>query len=298
MKSYLLYLTAFILILLSWSRIEAKEDGRRYTLGNTRYHVLSSRNTGKQHELIISLPENYGSAGDKNYPVFFYLDAYWDTGLLNGTYGNLRFDNLIPEMIMVGLSYPGSGVVYDQERLRDLSPTSVGGDTGGAAKFLAFLEEEAIPLVEKKYRISKDRALGGVSMGGLFSLYAMYKNPQLFERYIAISPAVEWDREYLAKLDREFNKTSKTLPARLFLSYGSDEYHQFRDPIIRFQKQLAGRNYKNFALQNHVMEGLRHTGVKGDGYVRGLMWVWKDQAPAGPSGLERLYRALEPAKTQ
>jgi hypothetical protein len=35
------------------------------------------------------------------------------------------------------------------------------------------------------------------------------------------------------------------------------------------------------------MEGLDHTSVKGDGYVRGLMWVWKPNKPAGPSGLAK-----------
>jgi hypothetical protein len=35
------------------------------------------------------------------------------------------------------------------------------------------------------------------------------------------------------------------------------------------------------------MEGLDHTGVKGDGYVRGLTWVWKPKKPAGPSGLTK-----------
>jgi len=32
------------------------------------------------------------------------------------------------------------------------------------------------------------------------------------------------------------------------------------------------------------MEGLDHVSVKGDGFVRGLMWVWLPQKPAGPSG--------------
>ncbi len=291
-------LTAFMLLLAGMAHSEAGTGDRRFTLDNTRIHQISSRHTNVRHELIVSLPENYSTAVAKKYPVFFYLDAYWDTGLINGIYGNLRFDNVIPEMILVGLSYPGKDTDYDRERLRDLSPSSIGGATGGAEKFLEFLEKEAIPFVEKNYRVTPERALGGVSMGGLFSLYAMYSNPDLFKRYIAISPAVEWDKEHLVKLDTQFNKSGQAMPVRLFLSYGTDEYQQFRDPIIRFQKRLAKRKYKDLTLQNYAMEGLRHTGVKADGYVRGLMWVWKEQVPSGPSGLEKIYRDRDAATPQ
>ncbi len=290
---YLICLTAFMMLLAGVPYSEAKTGDRRFTLDNTRIHQLSSRHTKVQHELIVSLPENYTAAADRKYPVFFYLDAYWDTGLVSGIYGNLRFDNVIPEMILVGLSYAGKNIDYDRERLRDLSPSSIGGATGGAESFLEFLEKEAIPFVEKNYRVAPERALGGVSMGGLFSLYAMYKKPELFKRFIAISPAVEWDNEHLVKLDTQFSKSGQNMPVRLFLSYGSDEYQQFRDPIIRFQKRLAKRKYKDLTLQNYAMEGLRHTGVKADGYVRGLMWVWKEQAPTGPSGLEKIYKERE-----
>lgn len=294
---HLICFTVFMLLLTGAHHGNARTGDQRFTLDNTRYHQIESRHTRILHELIVSLPDSYATEPDRKYPVFYYLDAYWDTGLINGIYNNLRFDNVIPEMILVGLSYPGKNVSYDMERLRDLSPSNIGDGTGGAEKFLEFLEKEAIPFVEKNYRTAPERALGGVSMGGLFSLYALYTKPELFKRHIAISPAVEWDNEHLVKIDTRFSKSGRTMPARLFLSYGTDEYQLFRDPIIRFQKQLTKRKYKDLTLQNYAMEGLRHTGVKADGYVRGLMWVWKDLAPAGPSGLEKIYRAREEAAT-
>jgi len=73
----------------------------------------------------------------------------------------------------------------------------------------------------------------------------------------------------------------------MFISHGSIEYPAFREPIVAFQKQLDGRHYRGLGLQTWTMEGLDHTGVKGDGYVRGLMWVWKPKKPAGPSGLTK-----------
>jgi hypothetical protein len=73
----------------------------------------------------------------------------------------------------------------------------------------------------------------------------------------------------------------------MFISYGTAEYPAFREPIAAFQKQLAARHYQGLALQNTTMEGLDHTSVKGDGYVRGLMWVFQPKKPAGPSGLTK-----------
>ena len=51
--------------------------------------------------------------------------------------------------------------------------------------------------------------------------------------------------------------------------------------------KLADRNYKEMALLNYTIEGERHSGVKSEGYSRGLRWVFKDIAPTGPSGLEK-----------
>jgi predicted alpha/beta superfamily hydrolase len=111
--------------------------------------------------------------------------------------------------------------------------------------------------------------------------------PDFFTGYIALSPAVEWDKQALVKLDNRYAKNHKALNGRMFISYGTTEYPAFRDPIIHFQTQLTARKYKGLELLNYAMEGLDHTGIKGDGYVRGLIWVWKPKKPAGPSGLER-----------
>jgi predicted alpha/beta superfamily hydrolase len=219
------------------------------------------------------------------------MDAYWDTPLLAAIYGNLRYDNRVPEFIMVGLSYP-AGKNYGTERRLDYTITPMDDKSGGAGKFLAFIQQEVVPLIELRYRGDKaDRILGGVSLGGLFTLNAAYSQPDFFSGYIAISPGVEWDKQALAKVDDVYAQTHKSLSARVFISYGTEEYAPFRDPIKQFQEKMANRRYQGLDLMNHSMEGLDHVSVKGDGYVRGLMWVWLPKKPAGPSGLERDFKA-------
>lgn len=50
-------------------------------------------------------------------------------------------------------------------------------------------------------------ALYGHSFGGLFVVYAMMKNPQLFDTFLASSPALFWNNGYI------MNQTKALLPA-------------------------------------------------------------------------------------
>lgn len=286
------FLLPCIFLLFGAARAVAADDAtmtQHFSLKNTHIVQLPSKQTGKVHELIISLPDSYQQSPNKKYPVLYFMDAYWDMPLLTAIYFGLVYDQLAPEFIMVGFSYAGDRVDYGQERLRDLTPTHVkdlGG--GGAQNFLQFIKESVVPMIEKNYQVDPNqRALSGSSLGGLFTVHAMYDDPEFFKRYIAISPAAEWDNNYMATLDNAYAKKHKELNARLFLSYSTAEYSRFGDPIAAFQKQIQQRKYEKIQLLNYVMHDVRHAGVKPDGYVRGLMWGWKDIAPKGPSGLEQ-----------
>ena len=279
---------SFILVFII-TNLSAQE--RHFTLTNTHIIQMRSDLTGRDHELIIFLPDSYADSINDQYPVLYFTDAYWDMPLLNSIHGQLVWDNVLPELIMVGFSYPGEDANYGALRARDLTPTKVGADnsiTGDGPKFLQFIEETVIPYIESNYRVKKDeRAISGSSLGGLFTLYAMYEKPELFKRFISISPAVDWDDRYLFKLDDRYEEENDSFPVRLFLSQGGDEYGRFRQPIVEFQQKLAQRNYKDMVLLNYTIEGERHSGVKSEGYSRGLRWVFKDIAPTGPSGLEK-----------
>lgn len=294
MRQFFMLYTVLLATIISSQSLAADHE-QHFILNNTHLVPLTSKETNINYELVITLPSSHKSSPEKKYPVLYYVDAYWDAPLVNAVYGGLVYDVLAPEFIMVGISYAGENINYDKERLRDLTPTKVvrrDEISGGAPAFLRFIKEAVVPFVEKNYRgDSTERALSGSSLGGLFALYAMYQEPTFFERYIAISPAADWDGDYLAKLDAVYAKNNKTLNARLFLSYSTDEYKPFGDPIAALQQQIKKRNYQGLALKNYVMQDVRHAGVKPEGYVHGLMWAWKDIAPTGPSGLEQAYKA-------
>jgi len=259
-------------------------------LQNTHFVPLSSSQTGRDYELVVALPGSYDASRKKRYPVLYILDPWWHMPLVNAVHGSQVWDRALPELIIVGISYPGPNPDFDDLRARDYTPTRVADDnpnSGDAGKFLAFIEESVIPLVESRYRTNPaERALSGVSLGGLFTLWAMYERPGLFSRYIALSPAVLWDDDLMFRVDDAYAAEHEALPARLFIAYGTAETPTFATPIIEFQQKIAGRHYRGLELLNHAVEGERHGSACIEGYSRGMRWVFKDLAPTGPSGLE------------
>jgi len=239
--------------------------------------------SGIGYELVITLPASYKNSADKRYPVLYYTDAQWDAPLLNSIYSDLEFDRAIPEMVMVGITYSGEKPNYTLLRTKDYTPTkdkSLERDSGGGPVFLKFIKESVIPKVETKYRIdSNQRAIAGWSFGGLFALYAMYSEPELFKRCIAVSPAIPWNNEYISQMDDKFFKANKKFSARLFISYGQNESAPFVTSVSEFQNKIKNRKDSNLQLMIYSAENMGHAGTKASAYAQGLVWAWKDIQP-------------------
>lgn len=96
--------------------------------------------------------------------------------------------------------------IENTERRRDLTgPTEMAKDrsiaprVGGSAAFRAFLRKELLPEVEKRYRVTSERAIVGESLAGLFVVETLALEPDLFDSYIAIDPSMWWNNGALAK---------------------------------------------------------------------------------------------------
>ena len=83
MTSQLIAFFLFTILTLSAS----KAQDRHFTLANTHYIQLQSELTGRDHELIVFLPDSYANRPEKKYPVLYFMDAYWDMPLLNSIHG-------------------------------------------------------------------------------------------------------------------------------------------------------------------------------------------------------------------
>jgi hypothetical protein len=198
---------------------------------------------------------------------------------VNGIYGDLYYDGFLPELITVGITWGGEHPNYDSLRTRDLTPTSIKQVpyTGNAPQFLASIKGELIPYIDSHYRTDKkDRALMGSSLGGLFTLYTMFHETELFTRYVLTSPALMWDNNILDSYEESFHTQHPRLPARVFMAVSALEGSEAM--FGKFVDRLKSRNYQDLQIETRVLEGMGHAGSKPEGYTRGLQSVYSRAA--------------------
>ena len=241
-------------------------------LGTQLLHINSSI-VNQEYDLYINLPRNYSDTS-KIFPVLFLVDAQWDFPLVQSLYGEQYYDGFVPSIVVVGITWGGKNPNYDILRQRDLTPSLVQATqpSGNASKFLESIKKEIIPFVESKYRVTKDRALMGSSLGGLFTLYALFNETNLFSRYVLTSPSLSWGNGILYKIEKSFSEKNTSLPAKLFMGIGG-----YEDVLTlqKFTDLLRERKYKGLDIEFRPIEGNGHSGSKAEGYTRGLQFVYQ-----------------------
>jgi predicted alpha/beta superfamily hydrolase len=96
--------------------------------------------------------------------------------------------------------------IENTQRRRDLTgPTEVAKDraiaprVGGSQAYRSFIRTELMPEVEKRYRVTQEKAIVGESLAGLFVVETLALEPDLFDTYSAIDPSLWWTGGQLAK---------------------------------------------------------------------------------------------------
>ena len=278
MTNYLKMVLALSLFGICINNTQAQVEAKDFTKSilSAQVREIKSNIMNEEFELIIQLPYNYEKEAPKKYPTLYYCDGFYDAPLWSGIYGVQFYDKTITDCILVGFSYKGPNRDYEKLRARDYTPTdnSNSGAYGNAEKFLQVIENEFIPFIEKNYTADPAfRALGGCSLGGLFPLYVMLSKTDLFNSYIAISPAVQWDNFWLNKLEEYYHNSNNDLAVSLFMSVGEKE--GLNEPVKKFDEILRSRNYGNFRYKFRVLENTYHAGSKPEGYQRGLQFIFE-----------------------
>lgn len=191
--------------------------------------------------LNIYLPEGYEKDTQPTYPVIYLLDGTANEDFIHVA-GVVQFLTMIQQMpasIIVGIA--------NVDRKRDFTfPTTIAADkkefpaTGHSEKFINFLEKELQPYIKQHYRTSDVRTIVGQSLGGLLVSEILIEHPQLFNRYVIISPSLWWDNEsLLAKIKQPFSPTP--VAAQIFIAVGTEGKKMEDDAKELYEKLTAAK---------------------------------------------------------
>lgn len=237
-----------------------REQHPRTALFGTEERTLFCPTLGREYHLSVALPEGYKTT-TQAYPVIYVLDGDAYFGMTVGLTSIAHWFKRAPEAIIVGISYGMES--YDQwaqlrERdfkipeVRDAPPDSA------ANRFLDALTQEMIPFIEANYRaIPSDRCLYGYSSSGFFVLYALFHQPDAFQRYISGSGDLYIAYPYVIQHDAQLAARDPAKPIQLYLSAGELEEDQFPyfHQLVAFFEQ---GNYPGLTLTSEIYAGEGH----------------------------------------
>ncbi len=243
------------------------------TLSDTEQRTIKSSKIGKSYDLLVSLPENY-YISKQSYPVLYVLDG-WHFPLMAFLQTNNIYSKRMPAVIVVNI---GQSPAKDAMTLRasDFTPTAIASipGSGGGPAFLNFLEHELMPFIDHIYRTNpSDRGLLGHSLGGEFALYALEQRPSLFQRIVAVSPAMPQDSVIFTDARRALS----SLPAsiHLDLSVGSDDELGFAKSTTAFARLLDELKPKGLDYRFTLYPKENHNSVRLAAFPAGLYWVYR-----------------------
>lgn len=179
---------------------QPKSQSKPFILGEIL--EINSLELAEKRTLNIYLPAGYSRADSSRYPVIYLLDGSADEDFIHVAglvqFNNFPWINRIPESIVVGIA--------NINRKRDFTyPSSIEEDkkqfpgTGHSDKFISFIEKELQPFIAKEYKVNDSKMIIGQSFGGLLTTEILIKKPQLFNKYVIISPSLWWDNGSLLK---------------------------------------------------------------------------------------------------
>lgn len=217
--------------------------------------------------------------------------------------------------LVVGVGYPAEDLLTPYRmRTRDLTPpTPLSGiravpglpppraeDYGGGHDFLRFLTEELRPVIAASYPVNPaDETLYGHSLGGLFVLDALFRQPGLYRSFAASSPSIWWNGRAVLGGEAGFASALRAGAApRVLITVGATE----QEPGLHTPPNLSREEMAKLLVEARMVDNARELAGRlaaikgGDGYaVRFQCFEAEDHMTVVAAALSRtLAFALRP----
>lgn len=201
----------------------------------------------------VYLPPSYYQS-DRHYPVLYFQDGQNVFNRATSFLGEeWQVDETLEKLAARGYEAIAVGIHNTgMERMREYHPFSGYGD-----RYLSFMTDTVKPLIDESFRTLPDRdhtRVVGSSLGGLISLYAFFRRPDVFGGVGAFSPAFWVGRGAIY----DFVHHAPYIAGKVYLDHGTRENsaRPMRDLLAYKGYQDRGRGR---TLKYVVKRGGRHT---------------------------------------
>jgi predicted alpha/beta superfamily hydrolase len=170
------------------------EEVKRHT-ASPQVHIISEKfdmpQLGRQRRVWIYLPADYDSS-EMKFPVIYMHDGQNLFDYYTAGYGEWGVDEILDglagkkECIVVGIDHGGD------HRITEYDPYDSEHGKGRGDAYVDFIVKTLKPYIDKHYCTKAEPAsttIAGSSMGGLISMYAALKHPEVFGNAGIFSPA-------------------------------------------------------------------------------------------------------------
>lgn len=236
--------------------------------------TIQSVNLNELRTINVWLPTTYNSSLD-SFPVMYMADGgiiEEDFPHVANTIALLISQKQISPMILVG--------IQNTQRRRDLTePTEVESDkkiapvVGGSEQFRLFIKSELFPEIEKRYKTTSKKGILGESLSGLFVMETFFKEPEMFDYYIAFDPSLWWNNHTLVN---HANTYLQKLPNKLITlwfagSSAKDIYKYTR----QLNRELNKANYSSLRFFYSDEPKEKHHTIFRATKEKALKWVFE-----------------------
>ncbi|QSB26266.1 alpha/beta hydrolase [Flavobacterium sp. CLA17] len=212
-----------VILLLFSSVLLFSQTSKPFVLGVVE--EIQSKELGENRILNIYLPEDYKPENATKYPVIYLLDGSADEDFIHIAglvqFNSFEWINQVPKSIVVGIA--------TVDRRRDFTfPTSIEKDqkrfatSGHSEKFIAFIEKELQPFIDKKYKTTASKTIIGQSLGGLLETEILLKKPTLFNHYVIVSPSIWWNNGSILNLDSPIFQQNFAQETAVYIAVGKE----------------------------------------------------------------------------
>ena len=222
--------------------------------------------TGRERRTVyVYVPHEAQENPRKRFPVLYMFDGHNLFLDSDATYGKcwglkeyLEYNDV--PLIVVGVDcnhHPENGRLVEYAPF-SFSAEGIGEVEGLGDKTMQWFTKNLKPKIDKRYPTLRGRNntfVGGSSMGGLMSLYAVLKYNHIFSRAAALSPSIWVAPDEMNALADEAKLKSGTV---VYMDYGQKELRNHRDMLAFFADYTARLMKKGVLVNSRIVPGGTH----------------------------------------